>query len=311
MLSKCQMQNIFQVLLTPLRSGRAACRRRSAHKCPACRSAKNTDSGIRRHAGLAHQPLAEGAVLLVVSGCADAGGEKIGAFATAAPRSRSAPAPPPAYRDCPAAARVSARGKSISCVRPWATPSCSAGGVVKVRNWCALADHLDQRARSRHPAHLPAGEGENLSRRTDPHRALAHARQGRQRNMRAAVKDQMLIDLVADHHRADLATGARQHFQFAAVEHPPHRIERRIDHHDAGVRRDRLRPAPPRSAASPAAPASRVRTDGARRFRRWGDRNRRSARSARFRRPRPVRPMMAAVSASVPPEVTSTSPSGS
>ena len=63
----------------------------------------------------------------------------------------------------------SAMGKSISWVRPCATPSCSAGEVVKVRNWCALATTLDQLARARHPAHFPAGQRKDLAGRTDAH----------------------------------------------------------------------------------------------------------------------------------------------
>ena len=137
----------------------------------------------QRHPGLADQPLAKGEVLFIGQ-LGDAGGEEVGAFAGQHVKAQLASGPPPAYRGCLCSRAVSASGKSISWVRPCATPSCSAGEVVKVRNWCALATTRDQLARARHPAHFPAGQREDLARRADPHHALAHARQRGQGNMR-------------------------------------------------------------------------------------------------------------------------------
>ena len=50
-------------------------------------------------------------------------------------------------------------------------------------------------------ADLPAGEGEDLARRADLHRALAHAGQRDQRQVAAAVEHDVLPDLVADRDR--------------------------------------------------------------------------------------------------------------
>ena len=64
----------------------------------------------------------------------------------------------------------------------------------------------DQRRRAAHPAHLPAGEGERLAARGDGQRALAHAGQGGQRDVRA-VEDQVLVDLVG--HRQEVVGPAQ------------------------------------------------------------------------------------------------------
>ena len=57
----------------------------------------------------------------------------------------------------------------------------------------------DQLRRAQRPADLPAGRGERLAGRGDPHGALPHAGKSGQRDVFGIVEGEVLVDLVADH----------------------------------------------------------------------------------------------------------------
>jgi hypothetical protein len=81
---------------------------------------------------------------------------------------------------------------------------------------------------------LPAGQRENLARRTDAQRALTHSRQRRRRNMRTVI-GKMFIGLVADRHRVGAFRRARHAFQFGARQHAADGILRRVDQEGGGA----------------------------------------------------------------------------
>ena len=83
-----------------------------------------------------------------------------------------------------------------------------------------LRGDAQQRRRGADKADLPAGQRKDLARGADLDGAIAHARNGDQRNMLAAVEDHVLPDLVADRDRIELLAEPRQQFEVLA----------RIDH---------------------------------------------------------------------------------
>ena len=147
-----------------------------------------------------------------------------------------------------------------------------------------LGDRLHHLGRRRDVADLPAGDAEALARRADARGALAHARQGHDRQMPAVVEDDVLVDLVADGVGIVLAAQVRDEFEFLAIEHLRAGIHRRVEQDQLGAIAEGVAAAPGAAGsttAAPAAPVSECRRPGAR----SAGMNRRAARSARPRRP--------------------------
>ena len=200
---------------------------------------KKTLSGISRHARLAHQRSQKARSFSLVR-AVDAGGEKIGAFAGQHIEAEFRQAPAPADRGCPEAAAQAPAENPSRAPRPWATPSCSAGGVVKVRNWCALAiTSISARGPVTQPTFQPVSEKIFPAEPIRTTRSRMPGKRG-QRNMRPAVIGEMLIDFVADRHRVRCSHSTRASAAISSrVEHPADGIERRVDQHRAGLGRDR------------------------------------------------------------------------
>ena len=92
-----------------------------------------------------------------------------------------------------------------------------------------------QRRRGADKADLPAGQRKDLAGGADLDGAIAHAGNGDQRNMLAAVEDHMLPDLVADRDGVELLTEPRQQFEvLARIDHGGG-IERIVEQHGLGL----------------------------------------------------------------------------
>src|SRR5258707_4652787 len=79
-----------------------------------------------------------------------------------------------------------------------------------------FGSHAQQRRRRADKADLPARQRKNLACGTYLDGALAHSRNGNQRNMLAAIEDHVLPDLVADRDGIELLTESRQQFEILA-----------------------------------------------------------------------------------------------
>ena len=98
-----------------------------------------------------------------------------------------------------------------------------------------LGGDPQQRRRGADEADLPARQRKDLAGRADLDGALAHAGNGDQRNMLAAVEDHMLPDLVADRDRVELLAEPRQQFEvLARIDHGGG-IERIVEQHRLGL----------------------------------------------------------------------------
>jgi hypothetical protein len=76
---------------------------------------------------------------------------------------------------------------------------------------------------------LPSGQRENLARRADFHTALAHALHRHQRDMDAAVENDMFPDFVAERDRVISDAEPRQQRQRLTVIDDAGRIERIVE----------------------------------------------------------------------------------
>lgn len=102
-----------------------------------------------------------------------------------------------------------------------------------------LGEDAGKRRGGAHPPYLPPGEPEDLARRADLHRPLAHARILHQRPVLRAIIDQGLPHLVADRDQVMLGADPRQQRQVIGMRAGPHRVHRIVEHQCTGARRDR------------------------------------------------------------------------
>ena len=84
-------------------------------------------------------------------------------------------------------------------------------------------------------ADLPAGHAEQLAGRADLDRPLAHAGEGHQRAMSAAVEDHGLPDLVADGDGVVLDAELCQEGEVLLRRHDGGRVQRAVQHHHPGL----------------------------------------------------------------------------
>ena len=98
-----------------------------------------------------------------------------------------------------------------------------------------LGDRGQQRRRGRQVADLPAGQRKRLARRADAHATLAHAGQRHQRNVGHAVKDDVLVDLVAHHVAVVAKHQIGDQRQLIGGEHLAGGVHRRVQDHQLGV----------------------------------------------------------------------------
>lgn len=98
-----------------------------------------------------------------------------------------------------------------------------------------LGDGGQQGWGGHHPAHLPAGQGEDLARRAHLGAAPAHTRQAHQRDMGAVIIGQVFIDLVADGIGVVVFQQLGDEGQFVGVEHLAARIGRAVQHQHLGL----------------------------------------------------------------------------
>ncbi len=88
------------------------------------------------------------------------------------------------------------------------------------------------------PADLPTGEREGLAPGADRDRAVAHARQCRERDVFAVV-DEMLVDLVGDDDEIVFLRDLGDERQLLAAEDLARRVVGRVEQQQLGARRDR------------------------------------------------------------------------
>ena len=101
--------------------------------------------------------------------------------------------------------------------------------------------HADREIRSGdHPAHPPARHGVRLRHRVDRDRPVGHARDRRERDVRAVVDD-VLVDLVGEREQVVLQADRGDQLQLVAAEDLAGRVVGRVDD-------DRPRPGPDRGA---------------------------------------------------------------
>ncbi|MPM39577.1 hypothetical protein SDC9_86211 [bioreactor metagenome] len=90
-----------------------------------------------------------------------------------------------------------------------------------------------------HPADLPARDGEGLAGRGDLEGPLRHPGQRRQRDVRPAAEEQVLVHLVGDHHQVVLHCDPGDRVELVGAEDVTGRIVRRVDQQQPGPVRDR------------------------------------------------------------------------
>ena len=108
-----------------------------------------------------------------------------------------------------------------------------------------LGDRDEDFRRGGDHADLPAGQRKYLARRLNAHGAVAHARQGDHRDMRHAVKGEMLVHFITDGEGIVFEAQRRDEFEFVAAEYLGAGIHRRVDEDQLGLfgkRRFQFRP---------------------------------------------------------------------
>src|SRR5216684_8985172 len=120
-------------------------------------------------------------------------------------------------------------------LRPSGERSTEIGRGGEGKKLVHLGSHAQQRRRRADKADLPARQRKNLACGTYLDGALAHSRNGDQRNMLAAIEDHVLPDLVADRDAIELLTEPRQQFEVLARINHRGGIERIIEEDGLGL----------------------------------------------------------------------------
>ena len=161
-------------------------------------------------------------------------GEEIGALR---PQHRKADALQPLGQTVAAARQLLAHVEEIvvRLAEPIGDRGLKIGRGGEGEKLVHLGRDPQQRRRGADKADLPAGQRKDLAGRADLDGAIAHPRNGDQRNMLAAVEDHVLPDLVADRDRVELLAEPRQQFEvLARIDHRG-RIERIVEQHRLGL----------------------------------------------------------------------------
>ena len=101
-----------------------------------------------------------------------------------------------------------------------------------------LTNAAAERRRRDDPSDAPTGDRERLARAGDRHRSLGHARQRRDRDVRALIPD-VLVDLVGHRDGVVLDAERRDELELFPRKHPTRRVVRRVHNDRLRARRER------------------------------------------------------------------------